>query len=694
MWIDPVRYVKDWAVMPVSVPDAKETDYAVVALQALGSLLYDNPSLDALFKRDRFYLIRRQMRLITQMINELGFIGFTMELNSLGSEFLRCFRIGNSTISFDSTTLSSSPLYTVIRRLDCKDAGPNYLENNHLLIRWIYTFHVFNGKIPLSRDDLFDSAMLAWITRQYEVKWRPFNFSADIINLRSLVSWIIDVDDSQIPGRHGPGTTANREKTVAGKNRVFQHSIQSLQLTDSAPVDEIRELLSSPPASLWMLVSKDCKSLRPITAEDAGMQYGQQSLKMKWYLTTDFSTELPIRKYVKYADQSRSRSRALRGSQLRRDDSNPVTVDLSSASDYLSVELVANLFSGNLLHQVMSGRSWGSLIEGTEIELGMYAGMGSALTFPVQTTIFACMAVYSTLIALWEKENDYTPFNFEQAKIDYLRGDGFHPHYKKYEDSIQVYGDDIIVPELAASYLLDILKKCGLRVNIDKSFIGNAGVRESCGIFALGGRDITPLRFRIPPTKNGGLLDYAAYEGQRSLINRSFTYGYGNLYRFLISNLKSTGLLLTNKEYKKVGKAIGKEPNEVVFADYMLFEAYRGEADYLGIISTRDSEPTHRVRSKPEIHTVAVDTKAAYCVTSRSDIDLDLSSEYYHLTRNYLDWRLEELKSLYDSKERSEGSERSHGKIPRGQRLTFRSAIPLLKREKGEVAMAWGLAPR
>lgn len=691
MWIDPKKYIKQPSWLPV--PKDSESSYATMAFESLGSLLYDNPSLQSLTKRDRYYLVRKQLKMLSTRVKELGFIGLTMELNTLGGYFLRSFRIEGELVSFDSSLLSGCAIYGAIRQLDCLNADSTYLENNRFLIRWVYTWLTFLAKVPLDRPDLYEPAKIAWLARQEEVKTRSFNFSEDLINLRSLVSWLIVVDDSSIPGKHGPGTTANRAKTIAGKNAVFQHSIQSYQLT-AAQNGSDKDLLFRPPSSLWMLVAKDCKSLRPITAEDAAMQYSQQSLKMKWYLSTDFSTELPIRHFVRYRDQSRSRQRALTGSKLKRDDSTPVTVDLHAASDYLSVELVANLFSGNLLHEIMSGRSWDSVVEKETVELGMYAGMGSALTFPVQTTVFTSIAVYSTLVALYRRDNGDIPFNFEQAKFDYLCGDGFRPEFKKFQASIQVYGDDIIVPEIAAPTLLLLLEKCGLVVNRDKSFVGTEAVRESCGIFALGGRDITPLRFRVPSFDNRGRLDSAAYEGLRSLINRSFSYGYHNLYRYLVDFLEHAPLLVSNNEYKRVARKLDKMPNEVVFADYMVFEPYRGEVDYLGIVSHGGTKATHRVTLRDEKGGFMRDSDAHFALTTRMKTATDLSSEDYHLSQAYLRFELERIKCSLGTYHEPKSSEASHTRIPRGGRLAFRDAVPTLKLELGASVMAWGWAPR
>lgn len=684
LWIDPVKYVDTWVIPEIDVPNPSEYEDAVVALRHLGSLLYSNPSLVHMSKREKFYVVRRQLRAIAARIDDIGFIPYIVELNDVGHAFLRGFTIEDATVSYDSSAITSSPLLGAIRQLDVQNADDTYLENNHLLIQYIYTWHIFLAKIPLSRPDLEDSALQAWIDRQSYVRERQFNPSVTFVRLRRLISWLINIDKFDLPGRHGPGSTAGGAKSIAEKNAAFRPTIKTVVLTPFSPIQDVSILLDDNPDSQFHLVPKDAKNLRPITAEDPAVQYSQQSLKMKWYHATDFLAEHPIRHFVRYSTQRRSQVRALRGSSLRRDDSNPATLDLKSASDYLSLRLIRSLFSGDLLNALLAGRSSGCVTPSGRVEFGMYAGMGSALTFPVQTTVFTAIAVLATLIALWRRDMS-SDFLFEEALTDYLDGNGFKPSFKKYGRSIQIYGDDIIVPEIAVADTLRILDECGLIVNTSKSFTGTDGVRESCGMFALGGWDITPLRYRVPVTNNGGRLDYSAFEGLRSLVNRSFIYGYGDLYRYSLMHLRTAPKLISNNEWKRLARALGKKPHEVNFDDYMLFEQYRGRVDYLGVISSsRDSRFTHVVEIPRRDHNGEVrffdEVKSHNVVLPKVDSDLDSSSEFYHLQQAYVNQYMLESQS------------EDHGRIPRGIRLVFGNATRLLKMEDGSSVMAWGLA--
>lgn len=93
----------------------------------------------------------------------------------------------------------------------------------------------------------------------------------------------------------------------------------------------------------------------------------------------------------------------------------------------------------------------------------MFAPMGSATTFPVLSLL---MAAACELACRWSgTKNDFV-----------------------------VFGDDIIIRQTALLDLYRILDLMGFSVNRDKSFAGLSRFRESCGMDAFRGVDVTPLR--------------------------------------------------------------------------------------------------------------------------------------------------------------------------------------------------------
>jgi len=60
---------------------------------------------------------------------------------------------------------------------------------------------------------------------------------------------------------------------------------------------------------------------------------------------------------------------------------------------------------------------------------------------------------------------------------------------------VRVFGDDIIVPNDVYPVLTSLLAECQLKVNTSKSF-HSGKFRESCGMDAYDGEDVTPAYFR------------------------------------------------------------------------------------------------------------------------------------------------------------------------------------------------------
>jgi hypothetical protein len=135
------------------------------------------------------------------------------------------------------------------------------------------------------------------------------------------------------------------------------------------------------------------------------------------------------------------------------------TIDLSSASDSMSLSLVREFFPRQVVSWLEMTRSPITILpDGTEVELHMISSMGNAYTFPLQTIFFTSL-VYASYRMLG--------ITFERPFRDSL-------------GNFAVFGDDIIVQKKAYGFLCRLLSICGFSVNVDKSF--NEGLfRESCG---------------------------------------------------------------------------------------------------------------------------------------------------------------------------------------------------------------------
>jgi hypothetical protein len=138
------------------------------------------------------------------------------------------------------------------------------------------------------------------------------------------------------------------------------------------------------------------------------------------------------------------------------------TIDLSSASDTISYQVVSRLLPPPWVDLLEAARCASFTYEGKTFPFEKFSSMGNGYTFELESLIFLALA---------------------RATCDYLN---------IASDEVNVYGDDIIIPVKAAAVFHKILKFCGFTVNTDKSFYSGP-FRESCGKDWFLGQDVRPL---------------------------------------------------------------------------------------------------------------------------------------------------------------------------------------------------------
>lgn len=150
------------------------------------------------------------------------------------------------------------------------------------------------------------------------------------------------------------------------------------------------------------------------------------------------------------------------------------TIDLSMASDSISLQLLRALFPRNVAEILLSASVRYTLLpDGREVELGMVSTMGNGFTFPLQTLLFTevVKAVYRELrIDILDARRGYrhdTPVGCFVADFERL------PNWA-------VFGDDIIVDDEAYHLVVAVLSQLGFVVNNEKSY-SEGPFRESCG---------------------------------------------------------------------------------------------------------------------------------------------------------------------------------------------------------------------
>lgn len=152
-------------------------------------------------------------------------------------------------------------------------------------------------------------------------------------------------------------------------------------------------------------------------------------------------------------DQSPNQELARQGS-VETDDPY-CTIDLSSASDSLGIELVKDLLPEDWYQALDAARSPAYELNGVIRRYHKFASMGNGFCFPLESLIFAAAChVFTT--------------------------------------DFRVYGDDIVIRRSHAEELLKLLHNMGFRHNPRKTFI-EGPFRESCGADWFGGENVRPL---------------------------------------------------------------------------------------------------------------------------------------------------------------------------------------------------------
>lgn len=179
-------------------------------------------------------------------------------------------------------------------------------------------------------------------------------------------------------------------------------------------------------------------------------------------------------------------------------DQEYVTIDLKEASDRISEKLVHYLFGyvGRVL--CCSRASHVKLLDGRLLKLHMFAPMGNALTFPVESLVF---------------------WSLVRAGILGRHGVSC--------DNVYVFGDDIIVPTKFYDGAIMGLIQAGLIPNESKTF-RKGFFRESCGVDAYRGKDVTPYRMKVR-----GVNSYSDGESLCDLAKRLRQGGYADTSSYL-----------------------------------------------------------------------------------------------------------------------------------------------------------------
>ena len=334
------------------------------------------------------------------------------------------------------------------------------------------------------------------------------------------------IEDAEIKPKHGPGAVSETVKDGYKYNfpswnprleAVLPFSSYGVHSPEAFLENSIPTLY--PPieesASKLIAVPKTQKGPRLIASEPVGNQWMQQgvaeALRSRVAVTT-------LGNSIDFFNQEPSRNAALEASR----DGSMATIDLSSASDRLSTWLVQRVFRSNLRLLTLLQCTRTRYLRNPDfdvgpklIELRKYASMGSALTFPVQSVVFASLAIGYGVAVTGRSIRDIS-------------------------GSVRVFGDDIIIPKEWVDGFSSMLEKLYLKVNRSKTFF-RGFFRESCGMDAWRGHDVTPGYLRQPSSA----LHTREALGYLDVINNFFLKGYWRLSKYLERTARWSSKLYT-----------------------------------------------------------------------------------------------------------------------------------------------------
>jgi len=323
------------------------------------------------------------------------------------------------------------------------------------------------------------------------------------------------VADVRVEGfipRHGPGAVSTGEKHW-GKMR-FERFYPSLDevftycdyfYSGAMDIcDNYHKLQccvpSYTPTAKVVLVPKDSRGPRLISCEPVEYQFVQQAVAQELIRVLE-SHRLTARR-VNFTDQSINQRYAMLGSL----GAPWVTLDMKDASDRVSLRLVEELFAGtHLLPYLLASRSKATrLPDGKIVTLNKFAPMGSALCFPVEALVFWALSVACNIQA--DSDPVHSRDKLERAAMN-----------------VTVYGDDLIMRAADYGAALQFFPKVGLMFN-QKKCCTSGFFRESCGVDAYKGVNVTPVRYRtvwVPRSQDTKQLLSSV-----ELSNHLYSHGY------------------------------------------------------------------------------------------------------------------------------------------------------------------------
>jgi hypothetical protein len=260
--------------------------------------------------------------------------------------------------------------------------------------------------------------------------------------------------------------------------------------------------------SKYQSVPKSYKTYRGIAMEPLTAQSDEQALRG----ALESAVHKNAGKFVDVHDQTKNGLLAC--------NTEMATIDMSSASDSMSLQLMRYILPYNVWYDIDMHRSRRIRIDGHDVSLNMISTMGNGYTFILEFAVF--LAICRAAV------NQYSLYTSRP----------------ELHDQAYVYGDDCIIPSECYETVVDYLQMLGFIVNEAKSYADGL-FRESCGFDWYDGDFVSSMywpRKYIFPDK-----DYMSHlvSLQNRIVERGGLEFYWEAARFL------------SKQVQRVTPAIG-----------------------------------------------------------------------------------------------------------------------------------------
>lgn len=376
---------------------------------------------------------------------------------------------GSGSIFGDVSKFSNASSWTEETSGPMQEALQDRRNNASDIRYWLQLSQVFK-KIPGSTHS--DVVLGKFATRQTMVGRNVFLKDAMVRKGRRYIRSIIGDDPGEFLDlcRHGPGATAERVNHL-DKYALLHQTPRTLPCGVIDPLGRLPQSSFKPSdTSRVVVVEKDYRGGRVIAAEPVVHQFLQQGLGRTM-------RERLIRSGCRHLDDA-----SLHINRLTHRASTVATVDLSDASDWLSMRLVAALLPTKWLHALFSARTRFCQVGPQTVENRSAATMGNGFCFPLLTLICMCACHVSGA-----RSHDYS-----------------------------VFGDDIIIADRYYDELVFVLACFGLHVNHAKSFRAESPFAETCGydLWKPQAAQVRPkfLRSHVPTTSAYDIMKLCEFQ--------------------------------------------------------------------------------------------------------------------------------------------------------------------------------------